>query len=203
MDGGYDDGYRECPCFWGSAPGSLVAEVLQHSEVRGKRVLDLGCGEGKNAAALARAGASVIAVDCSQLAIRNGKAAFPSLPVEWVVGDAVNVRFDSKAHDLVIMYGLPHCLPTPVAIRNLISVAIKATRVGGTNILVAFNDGSHELQRAHPGFCPTLIPHAEYLKMYATHEVVMASNSMLHETHPHNGVPHHHSLTRLVARILP
>jgi Methyltransferase domain len=45
--------------------------------LQGLEVLDLGCGEGKNAHAFSRAGATVVAVDCSQLAITNGRRAFP------------------------------------------------------------------------------------------------------------------------------
>ncbi len=48
MSGGYDDGYRECPCFWGDEPGSLVRVLCDHiGPVRGFAVLDAGCGEGK------------------------------------------------------------------------------------------------------------------------------------------------------------
>jgi len=81
LDGGYDEGYRACPCFWGDKPGSLVAQLLIEQNFAGKFVLDLGCGEGKNAAAFARAGASVTAIDCSELAISNGKAAFRDLEI--------------------------------------------------------------------------------------------------------------------------
>jgi predicted nicotinamide N-methyase len=58
IDGGYDDGYSACPCFWGSSPGSLVRALLDNNPLlAGRAVLDLGCGEGKNANAFALAGA--------------------------------------------------------------------------------------------------------------------------------------------------
>jgi 2-polyprenyl-3-methyl-5-hydroxy-6-metoxy-1,4-benzoquinol methylase len=63
-NGGYDDGYSRCACFWGRSPGSLVQRFIAKVPCKGLRVIDLGCGEGKNAYALAHAGALVTAVDC-------------------------------------------------------------------------------------------------------------------------------------------
>jgi hypothetical protein len=76
-NGGYNDGYSRCACFWGSSPGYLVRRLIASVPCKGLRVsLDLGCREGKNAYAIARAGPVVTAVDCSELAIANGRKAF-------------------------------------------------------------------------------------------------------------------------------
>jgi tellurite methyltransferase len=90
--GGYDEGYSSCACFWGRAPGSLVHHFLETNTVKGHRVLDLGCGEGKNAYALSKAGAIVTAVDCSELALKNGKREFGDALIEWVHSDCSNWR---------------------------------------------------------------------------------------------------------------
>jgi SAM-dependent methyltransferase len=77
LNGGYEDGYSRCPCFWGRSAGSLVQRfVSDYSFARGFRVLDLGSGEGKNAFAFASAGAVVVAVDCSALGLANGQREF-------------------------------------------------------------------------------------------------------------------------------
>jgi 2-polyprenyl-3-methyl-5-hydroxy-6-metoxy-1,4-benzoquinol methylase len=77
LNGGYEDGYSRCPCFWGRSAGSLVQRFLSdYSFARGLRVLDLGSGEGKNAFAFASAGAVVVAVDCSALGLANGQREF-------------------------------------------------------------------------------------------------------------------------------
>jgi tellurite methyltransferase len=73
--GGYDAGYAAVPCFWGILPGSLVAEFLEDVNPIGMRVLDVGAGEGKNAAAFSKRGAYVDAIECSFDAIENGKVA--------------------------------------------------------------------------------------------------------------------------------
>ena len=74
-----------------------------------------------------------------------------------------------------------------------------ATAPGGYNVVCVFNDRQQDLT-AHPGFTPTLLRHTDYLGLYSSWELVYASDEDLHEIHPHNGVPHMHSLTRLIAR---
>ncbi|WP_207460240.1 class I SAM-dependent methyltransferase [Azospirillum sp. SYSU D00513] len=162
---------------------------------------DLGGGEGKNAAAFARAGASVTCIDCSDIAISNGKAAFPDLGISWCVGDAEEILSERTKYDVVVMYGLLHCMPSEAAISNLVHRAIGATKPGGMHILVSFNDRSQDLALAHPGFHPTLLPHLAYMRLYSGHDILCATDSILEEVHPHNGIPHHHSVTRMVVEI--
>jgi 2-polyprenyl-3-methyl-5-hydroxy-6-metoxy-1,4-benzoquinol methylase len=110
LSGGYDEGYLSCSCFWGRSPGSLIRSHLESIvNAKGLRVLDLGCGEGKNANAYAKAGAEVIAVDCSRAAIENGMRAFPAAGIKWIHSDAKSYLKNADAFDVVIMYGLLHC----------------------------------------------------------------------------------------------
>jgi tellurite methyltransferase len=200
MDGGYDQGYAGCSCFWGREPGSLIRTFLAKMEVRNLNVLDLGCGEGKNAYAFARLRAKVVAIDCSDFAISNGKNEFRDAQIDWIVGDAGEYLRSTKTDfDVIIMYGLLHCLPSADRVTELIGLALNRTRPDGRHLVVAFNDGPHDLS-AHPGFSPTLLSHTFYLRQYARCIIEMESNSVLHESHPHNDIPHFHSVTRLVTR---
>jgi tellurite methyltransferase len=201
-DGGYDDGYSGCSCFWGKAPGSLVKEFLERNpSLEGYTVLDLGCGEGKNACAFAMAGASVDAVDCSALAIANGKRAFPNSNINWYAANAADYLKSSRNYDLIVMYGLLHCLSSPEEIAAVVGLAQRRTIIGGTHIVVAFNDGPHDLS-AHPNFKPTLVPHKFYCEQYRNQQLISDTDKILHETHPHNNIPHFHSITRLAARVI-
>lgn len=157
-DGGYDQGYRAITGFWGTAPGSLVTEFLSRHDPSGMIVVDVGAGEGKNAAAFARRGASVEAVECSSAAVRNGKVMFPDLGINWIKTDALDFKFPRSHYDVVVCYGLIHCLPSEAAARRLINTLMASVKPGGTLILVSFNDGSHDLS-AHPGFHPLLLGH--------------------------------------------
>ena len=50
----------------------------------GERVLDVGCGEGRFAAELARAGASVVAVDVAEEPLRRARSSHPDLDFRLV-----------------------------------------------------------------------------------------------------------------------
>jgi tellurite methyltransferase len=201
MNGGYDEGYRSCPCFWGREPGSLVRELASEvASFSGMRVLDAGCGEGKNAAFFAQQGALVTAVDISRQAIANAEAAWPpDLKVSFQVGGIETLDLAAHSWDVVLMYGLLHCLPTREVIELTVSRLQQATRLNGFHVLCAFNDRAQDLT-AHPGFSPTTLPHDAYVQMYRGWHLLRSSDSDLHEVHPHNNIPHSHSMTRLLAQ---
>jgi 2-polyprenyl-3-methyl-5-hydroxy-6-metoxy-1,4-benzoquinol methylase len=70
------------------APNPLLADWLTaHGPLSDMRALDVGCGLGDNAEALARAGANVMAFDYIPRAIDWAKRRFPDLGVDYRVAD--------------------------------------------------------------------------------------------------------------------
>lgn len=201
MNGGYDDGYGKCACFWGLEPGSFVK--LFHAQtpfIEGFSILDVGCGEGKNAVFLAAAGATVEACDVSALAIKNARHQWTEQSgVTWKMDDVRHMKLPEAHFDAVVAYGLFHCLPSGAEIRKTIDRLQAATKYQGFHVICAFNSRRQELH-AHPGFTPSLLDHAEYLAAYSSWEVVAQSDSDLTERHPHNDIEHTHSMTRILAR---
>lgn len=204
MDGGYDSGYRACPCFWGLEPGKLVRKIVElMPHLGGVHILDVGCGEGKNAAFFDRHGATVTAVDVSELAIAHAKQLWPTATtIDWQTCDARTLNYEPEAYDIVIAYGLMHCLRDGDEINRLIDNLQRSTRVGGYHAIVALNSRHQDL-RAHPELRPCLLPHSAYLAQYTMWEIAFEEDADLKETHPHNLIPHAHSLTRILARKLP
>jgi tellurite methyltransferase len=141
----------------------------------------------------------VTAVDCSELAIANGRKAFADSEIDWVFSDGATYLLRCEPFDVIVMYGLLHCLPSRKAISTMIASAIRQTRRGGYHIVATFNDGPHDLS-AHPGLVPSLAPHDFYLRQYGEMELVTQSNEIIDEVHSHNSIPHYHSLTRLTVR---
>jgi SAM-dependent methyltransferase len=85
------------------------AELRLVGDVRGKRVLDLGCGRGENAVACARQGAHVIAIDHSGDALAAGRqlAEDNEVRVEWHRGDVADLAFlRADSIDLALATGL-------------------------------------------------------------------------------------------------
>jgi 2-polyprenyl-3-methyl-5-hydroxy-6-metoxy-1,4-benzoquinol methylase len=199
-NGGYDAGYAACPCFWGRTPGSLVTNLLDGISVAGWRVLDAGCGEGKNSIHLASAGAEVVGVELSAAALDNARNAWPELPkIKWVHGDIRDLCFEAEQFDLVLAYGLLHCLGGPAEIAGTVRSLQTWTKPSGYHLICAFNDRHQDLV-AHPGFNPTLLQHEQYVTLYRGWALSSVSDRDLEEIHPHNGIPHSHSMTRFIAQ---
>ena len=166
----------------------------------GRRVLDAGCGEGKNAVFLARLGANVDAVDVSRVAIENGRRIWKQeARVRWIVADIRDLKLPQE-YDVAIAYGLLHCLAGRPEVLAVVSALQAATVHGGYNILCAFNNRHQQLAKAHPSFHPCLLDHREYLSPYESWHVLAQSDSNLTEQHPHNNIAHTHSLSRLLAK---
>jgi SAM-dependent methyltransferase len=203
MSGGYDDGYRQCPCFWGKTPGKLVSALADIvPSFHGLRILDAGCGEGKNAVFFAQRGAFVRAVDVSTLALANARSAWDRAIIQmctWEQADIQELAIPTSNFDIIVAYGLLHCFRSPSLIVETVKKFQIGTKVGGYNIIVAFNNRKQDL-RAHPKLRPCLVGHTDYVKMYANWQLVHVLDTDLEESHPDTNITHTHSLTRILAK---
>ncbi|MBS1710439.1 MAG: methyltransferase domain-containing protein [Armatimonadetes bacterium] len=89
--------------------------------VQGRRILDLGCGEGRFARILSQAGASVIGIDPVAEFIRHAGA--PNCGAQFIVAEAGAIPLDSGFFDDVVSY------LTLVDIADLEPAADEITRV--------------------------------------------------------------------------
>ena len=115
-DNDYDKIYRDTADLGGppwviGGPQPALARVLDDG-VKGPKVLDVGCGTGDLAIALARRGYEVTAIDISRVAIdiARAKAAAEGLMVHFEVQDATNLSLPSAPFDSVFDSGLLHSL---------------------------------------------------------------------------------------------
>lgn len=198
-DGGYDIGYKACPNFWGDNPGSLILKLEElNLKYKNLKVLDLGCGEGKNAIYLAKKGCYVDAFEISEFAISNAKKKIDkSLKINIQQCDVLNLNLAPNSYNVIISYGLFHCFESKAQVNILINNCLNSLKREGYLILCAFNSREQDLS-AHPGFKPLLIDHQDYLKYFNNHNIIFETDEDLYETHPHNKIPHVHSLTRLI-----
>jgi 2-polyprenyl-3-methyl-5-hydroxy-6-metoxy-1,4-benzoquinol methylase len=203
--GGYDSGYRSSPCFWGREPGSLLPASLDFlpQDFAGLRVLDAGCGEGKNSVFFAKRGATVHAVDISPAAIENAQRAWSDVNhrVMFEVGDVQTVPLSPTAYDVVILYGLLHCLSSTTAMKALATRLMAATKPRGLHIVCALNSRRDGFTEGHPIFRPRLAAHDFYTSLYTGSELAHLSDSDLTESHPPDHRVHTHAVTRFIARL--
>jgi SAM-dependent methyltransferase len=141
-DGFFEDRDRPVP-FLTSAPDENLPRWFAAGRVRPGRVLDLGCGPGRNAVWLARQGCAVTGVDFSAGALERAReqAAAAGVDVDFRFGSIFDADLDADlgagGYDLVYDSGcLHHLAPAHRApYRDLVT---RALRPGGQYGLVCF-----------------------------------------------------------------
>ena len=100
-------------------------------EVRGLRVADLGCGTGRNAIALAEAGAEVTALDFSNEMLAQARQKPGAGRVRFIVHDLKNpLPLDSDSYDRVLCsLALEHVQDLGVAFREMARICRPEGRV--------------------------------------------------------------------------
>jgi len=104
---------------------------------RRARVLDLGCGQGRDALMAARRGHRVLGVDASAIGMAQvlELADQEGLDVEGVVADIVEFR-SRRTFDVVILDRVLHCLPSDEERRLVLGKSCRWTRARG-HVLIA------------------------------------------------------------------
>jgi 2-polyprenyl-3-methyl-5-hydroxy-6-metoxy-1,4-benzoquinol methylase len=85
--------------------GAHLASLRRLADFRGRRVLELGCGEGRLTRGIAADGASVVAFDPDEAAVNEARASFPPDLVERVefrVATAESIEVERASFDLVV-----------------------------------------------------------------------------------------------------
>jgi ubiquinone/menaquinone biosynthesis C-methylase UbiE len=88
----------------------VAALVARLGPGRGRKALDLGCGEGRHSIHLARRGWDVTALDLEPRALAEARARArkAGVRVRFVRGNALDLRFPDGRFDLVLDYGCFH-----------------------------------------------------------------------------------------------
>jgi SAM-dependent methyltransferase len=203
MDGGSDHAYAVSSCVWGTDPEPLLKQAVPASAAGGLQVLDAGCGEGRNAAYLASAGAVVRALDVSPLAIEHARATWGDIPgISWEQADLRDADLPDDRYDLVVIDSVLHWLADGQDAGRVLGRLRGATRLGGRHLLCVFNDRHQELGSHHapPRFIPA---HDWCLRLYDTWAIEALLDETIVSSHPGAPWPHGHSVTKLLARRPP
>jgi SAM-dependent methyltransferase len=134
----YESGEHGWPV---EGPTPHVAKLVARlGSGRGKRALDLGCGEGRHTILLGRRGYDVVGLDLEPLALRKAKAiaARAGVRARFVAGNALDLRFPDARFDLVLDYGCFHHVVTRDWPRYRREVA-RVLRPGGHLVLSVFS----------------------------------------------------------------
>lgn len=130
----WDARYAADDSLWGVEPNQFV--IRHAGGLPPGRVLDLGCGQGRNAIWLAGRRHEVTAVDLSEVAIAQATryAKQAGVDVEFIAADLTTYEPDPGAYDLVLL----SYLQLPERERKAVHAAAqRALAPGGTLLLVA------------------------------------------------------------------
>ena len=130
----WDQRYAADQVAFGIEPNVFVADVLGDSPPG--RVLDMGCGQGRNAIWLAKRGHAVTAVDHSRVAIEQAeqRANHAGVEVAFVVADLMEWEPEPASYDVVLL----SYLQLERARREVAHQrAVHAVAPGGTVVLIA------------------------------------------------------------------
>lgn len=103
------------------------------SPLRGKAILDVGCGEGGFAALLANEGGDVVGLDPNPDAVARARAAVPAARFDQ--GVAETLPYDSRSFDAVIFVNALHHVPIPV-MADALREAARVLRHDGALVVI-------------------------------------------------------------------
>ena len=177
-----------------------TADVLEHWTLFpvGATVLDVGCGEGRNAIFLAGKGFAVDALDISEAGIEKAKriAAAKGVVVNFICKDLGQFVFE-KSYDIILSHGVLHLCEK--AVRDLLlEHAKKHTAPGGYNTIGIFTNRLPATPDLAP-FTKSLFDVGELPACYADWELVHHWEGIIEDSHP-GGINHQHAYERIIAR---
>ena len=110
----YDDRYRQVHAaghsWFGESASPIVGQIIEKYDIRpGNLLLELGCGEGRDALPLLQRGFSLLATDISEEAIRYCRERFPAYGQNFSVLDCVKESLDGK-FDFIFAIAVVHML---------------------------------------------------------------------------------------------
>jgi 2-polyprenyl-3-methyl-5-hydroxy-6-metoxy-1,4-benzoquinol methylase len=85
--------------------GVEAATIRELVDLRGRRVVDVGCGEGRLSAVCAREGATVFAFDADEEAVAVARSETPAAArrrIRFEVADAAQVDLPKREFDLAL-----------------------------------------------------------------------------------------------------
>ena len=106
----YEDRYRKDDYFWGIQPSAMCLQVLEAlPPTRPLKLLEIGCGEGKDAVFFARCGYDVTAFDVTQAGLEKTRrlADRARVPVRTFRANLWDYRLD-ETYDILFSSGVLH-----------------------------------------------------------------------------------------------
>jgi tellurite methyltransferase len=186
---------------WGTE-ASLLARQVSALLPPGARVLDVGCGEGRDSVFFAERGFDVTGVDIARSGLAKAKrlADARGVRARWVCGDIGGLatrRLGEGSFDLVYSCGSIHYVPRGVRGR-LFRRLRSLTRTEGLHAHIVFTDWAIYMEKGEriDYFAP-----GELVALYDDWLIVACEKRLIDCRQ--DGTIHRHSVEQIVARAYP
>ena len=197
----YDQRFAGEEYYTGKKPSAIcvrVLEIIQPSAGFNSKLIDLGCGEGRNAVFFAREGFQVVGLDASPAGLEKTKrfAEEVGVNIETVEADIITYKPDDT-YEVVFSTGTLQYLPTDLR-RQWFKRYKAATAAEGIHVMSVFvkkpfiTKAPDSETSAYPYKCGELLGYYwDWEILYCTEEIFDCTSS---------GAPHKHAVNRVIAR---
>ena len=195
----YDSKYAKPSFYWGKKPSPFCLKVLERLPPdRPLRLIDIGCGEGRNAVFFARNGYQVTAFDLAASGVEKTRqlAVEAGVQIDAFVGNILEHRL-GESFDIVFGHGCLQYIP-PEMRPALFENYKQHTNPGGLNVLSAFvkkpfiAKAPDAEETAHKWVSGELFTHYHDWRLEFCTEVIFDCMS--------SGIPHQHAMDQIIAR---
>ena len=195
----YDRKYQGTEYYWSLRPSSSCFEVLRRMPPdKPLKLLDVGCGEGRNAIFFARNGYNVSAFDFSEQGVRKTEQLARSAGVRVHVFQAdLNDFRISEEFDVIFSTGALHC-SAPSFRTEILEDYQRHTSEGGLHVISVFVGKPFIAPAPDRDANASLWRSGELLGYYADWRIEWSIEEVFDCMS--SGVPHQHAVNRIAAR---
>jgi len=180
--------------------GQPSAEIIElASKLKpNSTILDIGCGDGRNAIFLAQQGFLVTAFDISDSGVKKliHRSKKLNVSINAFVQDMISFDF-VQGYDLIITHGCMHLISKIDSFR-LVRDIQDHTIESGFNVHAVFTD-SIEPSEDMKSLCKGLFKEGEIFELYKDWNIIVQKSYVLEDEHP-GGIKHRHSINKIVAK---
>ena len=193
----WEEGYEDPTADTFGPPSEEILALLPRLPT-GSKILDLGCGDGRNALPFAAAGFEVHAIDKSSRGIERllTRASEHGVSIDAWVQDLSDYT-PNQSYDVIITHGVLHLLRSNHCL-HLIHQIQATTNVGGWNVHAVFTDRLPQPMDLAP-FVHRPFPEGELAELYESWEIELFRSYIFEDEHP-GGIRHRHAIDKIVAK---
>ncbi|MCM3634071.1 helix-turn-helix domain-containing protein [Paenibacillus camelliae] len=195
----YEEEYKTQEYYWGMEPNKACYQVLQlMPPTKHLKLLDIGCGEGKDAVFFARNGYDVSAFDVSDAGIEKTRSLAEKVGVHVNVfkADILDYRLDTY-YDIIFSSGVLHYIK-PDYRKEIFNNYKQFTNENGMHVLNVFVN--KPFIAPPPENEPNAFKwHSGELLTYYNDWLIKDSSEIVFDCNS-SGIPHKHAMTEMIAQ---